>query len=184
VQRWSEKGGKGVGNKLVGSGHESRRVEETSAESQDSLRVVVRKTMLMVMTTTSTMIRSRILNHGTRWRWVAHFTPHPLYCRQRTPTPTEFETRWASGPVRTVSRKGAFLVPVTIPAPDRPARSKSTTPTSSDESARNTPNQLLGVRKWTRLYSRYVTTQTSGEYLQKVSLSERTMIYKTGQLAT
>jgi len=43
-----------VGNKLVGSGHESRRVEETSAEGQDSLRVVVRMMMVVVVT----MIRS------------------------------------------------------------------------------------------------------------------------------
>jgi hypothetical protein len=44
----------------VGSGHESRGVEGTSAEGQDSLRAVARMMMMVmvVVTMTSTMIRS------------------------------------------------------------------------------------------------------------------------------
>jgi len=30
-------------------------------------------------------IAPRILDHGTRWRWVASFTPLPIYPRESTP---------------------------------------------------------------------------------------------------
>jgi len=32
-----------------------------------------------------------ILNLGNRWRWVVSFTTRPLYPRERTPVPTEWE---------------------------------------------------------------------------------------------
>jgi len=34
-------------------------------------------------------IAPRILNLGTRWRWVVSFTTEPLYSWERTPVPIE-----------------------------------------------------------------------------------------------
>jgi hypothetical protein len=37
-------------------------------------------------------VAPRILDLGTRWRWVVSFTPRPLYPRERAPS-----THWIGG---------------------------------------------------------------------------------------
>jgi hypothetical protein len=43
-------------------------------------------------------IAPRILDFGTRWRWVVSFTPLPLYPQGKPPVPTGQEAGWAPEP--------------------------------------------------------------------------------------
>jgi hypothetical protein len=63
-----------------------------------------------------------ILNLDTRWRYVAKFTPRPLYPGERTPVPTEHEAGWAPDPARRFWKKGKFLSLTGIRHLERPAR--------------------------------------------------------------
>jgi hypothetical protein len=42
---------------------------------------------------------STILDHGTRWSWVASITPLPIYTRGKPPLPVEKEIGWTPEPV-------------------------------------------------------------------------------------
>ena len=52
------------------------------------------------------------LNLGTRWRWVVSFTLRPLYPRNRTPMPIEWEAWLAEEPVWTLWRREKSLAGV------------------------------------------------------------------------
>jgi hypothetical protein len=55
-----------------------------------------------------------LINFSTRWRWVANFTPRPLYPRERAPALNE-EAEWAPEPVGlNVWRREKSLVPTGI----------------------------------------------------------------------
>ena len=71
-----------------------------------------------------------ILNLDTRWRYVAKFTPRPLYPGERTPIPTEQEAGWGPDSSRTFWRKREFLILVGIQTLGRPARVRLTVPTT------------------------------------------------------
>jgi hypothetical protein len=54
-------------------------------------------------------IAQRILNLGTRWRWVISFTLRPLYSRKESPVPIGLEAGWASELVWTGGRREISL---------------------------------------------------------------------------
>jgi hypothetical protein len=66
-------------------------------------------------------IASRILDLGTRWRWVFSLTPRPLYPRERTPR--THEDGWGRKPVWTRWWGEKFPANNGTRTPDHPARS-------------------------------------------------------------
>jgi hypothetical protein len=63
-----------------------------------------------------------ILSLGTRYRWVVNFTPRPLFRRERTSLPFEWEAVWAPEPVWRFSKRETLLPLSGFRTLDLPAR--------------------------------------------------------------